>query len=124
MDNPKRKSLRSEIWFNDMAEPGETAVYLERFPSYGITRQEMQSGRPIIGIAQTGGDLTPCNRIHLTLVERVKAGIRDAGGVPFEFPYTPYRKAAAGRPPRSTAISPTSASSKFSADIHSTAWCC
>src|SRR5579863_8401563 len=92
MDNPKRKSLRSEIWFNDMAEPGETAVYLERFPSYGITRQEMQSGRPIIGIAQTGGDLTPCNRIHMTLVERVKAGIRDAGGVPFEFPVHPIQE--------------------------------
>src|SRR5579872_3560469 len=92
MDNSTRKRLRSEIWFNDMTEPGETAVYLERYPSYGITRQEMQSGRPIIGIAQTGGDLTPCNRIHMTLVERVKAGIRDAGGVPFEFPVHPIQE--------------------------------
>jgi len=92
MDNPTRKPLRSEIWFNDMTEPGETAVYLERFPNYGITRQEIQAGRPIIGIAQTGGDLTPCNRIHMTLVERVKAGIRDAGGVPFEFPVHPIQE--------------------------------
>lgn len=92
MDNPNRKRLRSEIWFNDMTEPGETAVYLERFPNYGITRQEIQAGRPIIGIAQTGGDLTPCNRIHMTLVERVKAGIRDAGGVPFEFPVHPIQE--------------------------------
>jgi dihydroxy-acid dehydratase len=92
MDNPERKRLRSEIWFNDMSEPGETAVYLERYPSYGIMRQEIQAGRPIIGIAQTGGDLTPCNRIHLTIVERVKAGIRDAGGVPFEFPVHPIQE--------------------------------
>jgi dihydroxy-acid dehydratase len=92
MDKPTRKPLRSEIWFNDMTEPGETAVYLERFPNYGITRQEIQAGRPIIGIAQTGGDLTPCNRIHMTLVERVKAGIRDAGGVPFEFPVHPIQE--------------------------------
>jgi dihydroxy-acid dehydratase len=92
MNNPNRKPLRSEIWFNDMTEPGETAVYLERFSNYGITRQEIQAGRPIIGIAQTGGDLTPCNRIHMTLVERVRAGIRDAGGVPFEFPVHPIQE--------------------------------
>src|SRR5215469_8093064 len=92
MDNPHRKPLRSEIWFNDMTEPGETAVYLERFNNYGITRGELQAGRPVIGIAQTGGDLTPCNRIHMTLVERVKAGIRDAGGVPFEFPVHPIQE--------------------------------
>ncbi len=92
MNQPNRKPLRSEIWFNDMSEPGETAVYLERFPNYGIVREEIQAGRPIIGIAQTGGDLTPCNRIHMTLVERVKAGIRDAGGVPFEFPVHPIQE--------------------------------
>ena len=92
MDNPQRKPLRSEIWFNDMTEPGETAVYLERFNNYGITRGELQSGRPVIGIAQTGGDLVPCNRIHMTLVERVKAGIRDAGGIPFEFPVHPLQE--------------------------------
>ena len=89
-DTPKR--LRSEIWFNDMSEPGETAVYLERFNNYGITRQELQSGRPIIGIAQTGSDLVPCNRHHLTLATRVKEGIRDAGGIGFEFPTHPLQE--------------------------------
>src|SRR2546425_6019595 len=91
-DTPKPKRLRSEIWFNDMSEPGETAVYLERFHNYGITRKELQSGRPVIGIAQTGGDLTPCNRIHVTLADRVKDGIRDAGGIAFEFPVHPIQE--------------------------------
>jgi dihydroxyacid dehydratase/phosphogluconate dehydratase len=86
------KRLRSEIWFNDMSEPGETAIYIERLHNYGITRRELQSGRPVIGIAQTGGDLTPCNRIHQTLVHRVKDGIRDAGGIPFEFPVHPIQE--------------------------------
>src|SRR2546422_8380451 len=86
------KSLRSEIWFNDMAEPGETAIYLERFNNYGLTRQELQSGRPVIGIAQTGSALAPCNRIHMTLAARVKDGIRDAGGIPFEFPVHPIQE--------------------------------
>jgi dihydroxy-acid dehydratase len=89
--------LRSEIWFNDKAEPGETAIYLERYGNYGITREELQSGRPIIGIAQSGSDLVPCNRIHISIVERVKAGIRDAGGVPFEFPTHPIQES--GRRP-------------------------
>src|SRR5437868_996621 len=92
MTDQPRKRLRSEIWFNDMTEPGETAVYLERFHNYGITRKELQAGRPIIGIAQSGGDLTPCNRIHLTLAQRVKDGIRDAGGLPFEFPMHPLQE--------------------------------
>jgi dihydroxy-acid dehydratase len=92
-----RKSLRSEIWFNDKAEPGETAVYLERYANYGLTRDELQAGRPIIGIAQSGSDLAPCNRIHMSLAERVKAGIRDAGGVPFEFPTHPIQES--GRRP-------------------------
>ncbi|MEP6534989.1 MAG: IlvD/Edd family dehydratase [Bryobacteraceae bacterium] len=92
MNNQERKRLRSEIWFNDMTEPGETAVYLERFNNYGITREELQSGRPVIGIAQTGGDLTPCNRIHMQLVSRVKDGVRDAGGIPFEFPVHPIQE--------------------------------
>ncbi len=87
---PKRR--RSEIWFNDMNEPGETSVYLERYGNYGITRQELQAGRPVIGIAQTGGDLTPCNRIHVELAKRVKDGIRDAGGIPFEFPVHPIQE--------------------------------
>ncbi len=92
MDNPTPKRLRSEIWFNDLSEPGETAVYLERFNNYGITRKELQSGRPVIGIAQSGGDLTPCNRIHMTLSERVREGIRDAGGIAFEFPTHPLQE--------------------------------
>lgn len=88
-DEPKR---RSEHWFHDAKEPGETAVYLERYTNYGLTREELQSQRPIIGIAQSGSDLVPCNRIHLALAERVKAGIRDAGGVPFEFPTHPLQE--------------------------------
>jgi dihydroxy-acid dehydratase len=90
--NNSRRRLRSEIWFNDQREPGETAVYLERFANYGITRQELQSSRPIIGIAQSGSDVVPCNRIHLSLAERLKAGIRDAGGVPLEFPTHPLQE--------------------------------
>jgi dihydroxy-acid dehydratase len=92
MTDQPRKRLRSEIWFNDLAELGETAIYLERFGNYGLTRKELQSGRPVIGIAQTGGDLTPCNRIHVELAERVKAGIRDAGGLPFVFPVHPIQE--------------------------------
>ena len=92
MRTPPPKRLRSEIWFNDMSEPGETAVYLERYNNYGITRGELQSGRPIIGIAQSGSDLTPCNRIHIELAGRVKDGIRDAGGIPFEFPMHPIQE--------------------------------
>jgi dihydroxy-acid dehydratase len=84
-------TLRSGLWFNESTDPGEAAVYLERYSNYGITREELQSGRPIIGIAQSGSDLVPCNRIHTTIVERVKAGIRDSGGVPFEFPTHPIQ---------------------------------
>ncbi len=84
--------LRSHNWFSDRHEPGEAAVYLERYSNSGITREELQSGRPMIGIAQSGSDLAPCNRIHLTLAERIKAGIRDAGGVPFEFPTHPIQE--------------------------------
>ena len=89
-DNTRR--LRSEHWFNDMTVPGETAIYLERFNNYGLTRGELQAGRPVIGIAQTGSDLSPCNRIHMTLADRVKDGIRDAGGIAFEFPLHPIQE--------------------------------
>ncbi len=88
----KSRPYRSELWFNNMGEPGETAIYLERFHNYGITRQEMQAGRPVIGIAQSGGDLTPCNRIHVSLTARVKDGIRDEGGIAFEFPIHPIQE--------------------------------
>lgn len=87
-DTPKRR-LRSEQWFNDPAHADMTALYVERYMNNGMTREELQSGRPIIGIAQTGSDLTPCNRHHLELAQRVKAGIRDAGGIPMEFPVHP-----------------------------------
>jgi dihydroxy-acid dehydratase len=86
------KHLRSEIWLQDREEPGETAVYIERFSNYGITREELQSARPIIGIAQTGSDLSPCNRHHTQLATRIRDGIRDAGGIPFEFPVHPIQE--------------------------------
>src|SRR3982751_4729726 len=82
----KARNLRSQLWFDDPHDPGMTALYLERYLNYGLSRKELQSGRPIIGIAQTGNDLAPCNRHHLDLAERVKEGLRDAGGVGFEFP--------------------------------------
>jgi dihydroxy-acid dehydratase len=92
MSEKQQKQRRSEIWFNDREEPGETAVYLERYPSWGLTRGEMQSGKPVIGIAQSGSEITPCNRIHLALAARIKDGIRDAGGIPFEFPIHPIQE--------------------------------
>ena len=79
-DQSKRIFLRSQEWFDDPEHADMTALYVERYMNYGLTRDELQSGRPIIGIAQTGSDLTPCNRHHKELAERVKAGIRDAGG--------------------------------------------
>ncbi len=85
---PPRR-LRSQLWFDDPSHADMTALYVERFMNYGLTREELQSGRPIIGIAQTGNDLAPCNRHHLELAQRVKAGIRDAGGIPMEFPVHP-----------------------------------
>lgn len=84
-----KRPLRSQQWFDDPAHADMTALYVERYMNYGLTRDELQSGRPIIGIAQTGSDLTPCNRHHLELAQRVKAGIRDAGGIPMEFPVHP-----------------------------------
>jgi dihydroxy-acid dehydratase len=88
----KSRPYRSEIWFNNMNDPQETAIYLERFHNYGITQQELRAGRPVIGIAQSGGDLTPCNRIHVSLAARVKDGIRDEGGIAFEFPIHPIQE--------------------------------
>src|ERR1700735_5620459 len=84
--------LRSRRWFDDASNPGMTALYLERYMNYGITREELQSGKPIIGIAQTGSDLAPCNRHHLELATRVRDGIRDAGGIPLEFPVHPIQE--------------------------------
>ncbi|TAN10955.1 MAG: dihydroxy-acid dehydratase [Rhizobiaceae bacterium] len=84
--------LRSQMWFDNPADPGMTALYIERYLNYGITRQELQSGKPIIGIAQTGSDLSPCNRHHLELAKRVRAGINAAGGVAMEFPCHPIQE--------------------------------
>ncbi|HDR9484686.1 TPA: dihydroxy-acid dehydratase family protein [Burkholderia aenigmatica] len=84
--------LRSRRWFDDPEDPGMTALYIERYMNYGITRDELQSGKPIIGIAQTGSDLAPCNRHHLELAQRVRDGIRDAGGIPLEFPVHPIQE--------------------------------
>ena len=84
--------LRSQLWFDNPENPGMTALYLERYLNYGLTRAELTSGRPIVGIAQTGSDLSPCNRHHIELAQRVRAGIRDAGGIAFEFPVHPIQE--------------------------------
>jgi dihydroxy-acid dehydratase len=84
--------LRSENWWNNPANPGMTALYLERFLNYGMTLDELQSGRPIIGIAQSANDLAPCNRAHLQLISRICDGVRDAGGVPMVFPMHPIQE--------------------------------
>jgi dihydroxy-acid dehydratase len=85
--------LRSRAWFDNPDNPGMTALYLERYMNFGLTLEELQgSGKPIIGIAQTGSDLSPCNRHHMELAVRVKEGIRDAGGIPFEFPVHPIQE--------------------------------
>ncbi|MEV5720760.1 IlvD/Edd family dehydratase [Amycolatopsis mediterranei] len=84
--------LRSEAWFDNPADPGMTALYLERYMNWGITREELQSGKPVIGIAQTGSDLTPCNRHHLQLADRTREGIREAGGIAIEFPVHPIQE--------------------------------
>jgi dihydroxy-acid dehydratase len=93
MTAPKdKRALRSRLWFDDATNPDMTALYLERYLNFGLTRQELQSGRPIIGIAQSGSDLSPCNRHHLQLAHRVREGIRDAGGVAIEFPTHPIQE--------------------------------
>ena len=89
-DNSQAKRrLRSQDWFDNPDHIDMTALYLERFMNYGITPEELRSGKPVIGIAQSGSDLTPCNRVHIELARRVRDGIRDAGGIPIEFPTHP-----------------------------------
>ncbi len=90
--NGKGPRLRSQSWFDNPDNPGMTALYLERYLNYGLTRDELTTGKPIIGIAQTGSDLSPCNRHHLDLARRVRDGIRDAGGIAFEFPMHPIQE--------------------------------
>lgn len=86
---PPDRRYRSQDWFDNPDHIDMTALYLERFMNYGITAEELRSGRPIIGIAQSGSDISPCNRIHLELAKRVRDGIRDAGGIAMEFPLHP-----------------------------------
>src|SRR5213082_4263224 len=90
--NGKGRKLRSQEWFNNPHNPGMTALYMERYLNYGLTRPELQSGKPIIGIAQTGNDLSPCNRHHIELAHRVREGIREAGGIAMEFPMHPIQE--------------------------------
>ncbi|PSH66767.1 dihydroxy-acid dehydratase [Phyllobacterium brassicacearum] len=90
--NKSPKKLRSQEWWDNPDNPGMTALYLERYLNYGLTREELQSGKPIIGIAQTGSDLSPCNRHHIELAKRVRDGIVAAGGIPFEFPVHPIQE--------------------------------
>lgn len=88
-DRRPPRRFRSRDWFDDPERIDQTALYLERFMNYGTTPEELRSGKPIIGIAQSGSDLNPCNRIHVDLARRVRDGIRDAGGIPIEFPVHP-----------------------------------
>ncbi len=95
MPKSARKSarrLRSQLWFDNPENPGMTALYLERYLNFGLTPAELRSGKPIIGIAQTGSDLSPCNRHHIELAKRVREGIRSAGGIAFEFPCHPIQE--------------------------------
>lgn len=87
-----KKVFRSQAWFNDSHRPDQTAIYLERYANNAYTLDELRSGKPVIGIAQTGSDLSPCNRIHLELARRVRDGIRDAGGIALEFPVHPIQE--------------------------------
>ncbi|HVU30417.1 MAG TPA: IlvD/Edd family dehydratase [Sphingomicrobium sp.] len=92
MTDAQPRKLRSANWFDNPDNVDMTALYLERYLNYGIGLEELRSGRPIIGIAQTGSDLAPCNRHHLVLASRIRDGIRDAGGIPFEFPVHPIQE--------------------------------
>jgi dihydroxy-acid dehydratase len=86
------RRYRSQEWFDNPNNPGMTALYLERYQNQSFTRGELQAERPVIGIAQTGSDLVPCNKIHVFLMDRIRAGIRDAGGIPMEFPVHPIQE--------------------------------
>jgi dihydroxy-acid dehydratase len=109
---PRGKTLRSQLWFDNPENPGMTALYLERYLNFGLTSAELRSGKPIIGIAQTGSDLSPCNRHHIELAKRVREGIRTAGGIALEFPCHPIQETGK-----------ISAWSRCSTATRSTAWC-
>src|SRR5690349_21918143 len=91
-DGKSPQTLRSRAWFDNPDNVDMTALYLERYLNYGFTLDELQSGKPIIGIAQTGSDLSPCNRHHIELAKRVREGIREAGGICIEFPVHPIQE--------------------------------
>jgi dihydroxy-acid dehydratase len=91
-DTRAHKRFRSQEWFDNPNNPGMTALYVERYQNQEYTREELQSEKPIIGIAQTGSDIAPCNKIHVFLMDRIKAGIREAGGIPMEFPVHPIQE--------------------------------
>ena len=91
-DDDMSGRLRSRRWFDNPGNPAMTALYVERYLNFGLTAEELQGGKPIIGIAQTGSDLSPCNRHHIQLAQRVRDGIRDAGGIPLEFPMHPIQE--------------------------------
>ena len=88
----KTSRLRSREWFDIPGDPSTTALHIERYTNFGISSEELRSGKPIIGIAQTGSDLVPCNRIHINLALRVREGIREAGGIALEFPVHPIQE--------------------------------
>ncbi|HWM27845.1 MAG TPA: IlvD/Edd family dehydratase [Woeseiaceae bacterium] len=90
--SPESRRLRSRAWFDDPANADMTALYLERYMNFGLSLEELQSDKPVIGIAQTGSDLSPCNRHHLVLAERVREGVREAGGIVLEFPVHPIQE--------------------------------
>jgi dihydroxy-acid dehydratase len=92
MTDDNKPKLRSRAWFDNPENIDMTALYLERYLNYGLSLEELRSGKPIIGIAQSGSDLVPCNRHHLVLAERVREGIREAGGIAIEFPTHPIQE--------------------------------
>ena len=123
-DTSGRPGLRSRAWFDNPGNPDMTALYIERYLNYGLSFEELQGDRPIIGIAQSGSDLVPCNRHHLVLAERVKAGIRDAGGHPDRVSRpTRCRKPASARPQGWTATWPICRWSRCCTAIRSTGSC-
>ncbi|WP_158965649.1 IlvD/Edd family dehydratase [Chachezhania sediminis] len=91
-DTRAHKRFRSQEWLDNPNNPGMTAIYVERYLNQAFTREELQGDKPMIGIANTGSDLAPCNKIHVFLMDRIKAGIRDAGGIPIEFPVHPIQE--------------------------------
>ncbi|WP_455429096.1 dihydroxy-acid dehydratase domain-containing protein [Fodinicurvata halophila] len=119
----EKTQLRSREWFDNPANPDMTALYLERYLNYGLSQEELQSGKPIIAIAQTGSDLSPCNRHHIELAKRVRDGIREAGESRSRSRSIRFRKPASAPPRRSTATWPTWVWSNCSMAIPSTASC-